>query len=198
MKSQPSQKGRAVEKHCLSCRRVTWGPWTGFAILKTFCLWNVVNIATTTNQVAPVMWFVNLSPSPSVSSPPPLLQPLSGPAGRQPQQRGLLHRLAGQDGGRVALLVQQLALRLPAGLVPKVTPEAGDSGSGSSSRHFKGGGGGEEGPEPEDCRQTPPTPCSLHGCDWRIRTEGLDAVDVSIGCSGASPGQLRLVQASPG
>uniref|UniRef100_A0A8D3ALY0 PABIR family member 2 n=1 Tax=Scophthalmus maximus TaxID=52904 RepID=A0A8D3ALY0_SCOMX len=45
---------------------------------------------------------------------------LSRFAGWQPEQRQLLHRLPGQNGGSVALLVQQLALRFPPGFVPKM------------------------------------------------------------------------------
>lgn len=49
------------------------------------------------------------------------VQPLSRFAGREPQQRLLLFRLAGQNGGSVALLVQQFALRFPPGFVPEVS-----------------------------------------------------------------------------
>lgn len=48
------------------------------------------------------------------------LQSLTRPAGRQSEQRQLLHRLPGEDGGRVPFLVQQLSLRLAAGSVPEV------------------------------------------------------------------------------
>jgi len=51
----------------------------------------------------------------------PPFQPLSRNGGRQLQQRRILRGLAGQNGGRVAFLVQQLALRVPPGSVPEVS-----------------------------------------------------------------------------
>lgn len=85
----------------------------------------------------------------------PIFQPLPRLAGRQPQQHRLLHRLARQNGGRVALLVQQLPFRFPPGFVSEVS-------TGVQERRHKGLEAKSLFPGNRD----PPPPPPHHHLDW--------------------------------